>query len=113
MARKLHRRSSQRQFFPDGERGGSYETIHKTGKGIRDRLEEARTSLFEGTFGGNDSIPYHRADEVLRLAESGFSDEDIAEVLLIPVEDVDAIIRDDERREEKARDSIRALFADL
>lgn len=113
MARKLHRRTSQRHFFPDKEKGGSFDTIYKTGKGIRDRIEETRSDLFDGIYNGADAVPHHRADEILRLAEAGFGDEEIAEFLLIPVEDIEVIIREDEKREEKARAAIRALFTDL
>ncbi len=113
MARKLHRRSSQRHFFPDKEKGGSFETVYKTGKGIRDRIEETRNGLFDGVYNGADAVPHHRADEVLRLAEAGFGDDEIAEFLLIPVEEIEIIIREDEKREEKARSAIRALFTEL
>lgn len=113
MPRKLHRRSSHRAFFPTpGEKGGEYTNINAGKRGFRDLLDNSRNDVMRGMYGETD-YPFHRADEIMRLVESGFDDDAIAELLMIPVEDIAIIIEEDRKRELTAMDVIRKVAASL
>lgn len=102
MTRKLHRRSAERFFFPTKGNGGEYVEPRKTDMGISRELEESRRECYDG-------FNYQNVERVLRLVESGFSDEDIAELLMIPVEEIEEIIEQDKKREENTLEKLRTL----
>ena len=105
MARKLHRRSAERQWFYD-KQGGEYTTIHKKGYGLREQIYDIqrRSVAPEGGF-----VSYH-IDQLLRMVEAGFDDDAIAEVLMIPVEEVAAAIEADRKHEERLLDAVKAII---
>lgn len=106
MARKLHRRSGEHQFFPKGKNEGSYQPINANGVGLDHAIGQLRGTIHrEGDFGN-----HYNADRVLRMVESGFSDEDIAEFLLIPVEEVEEVIENDRAYQTKMREGVIKLL---
>lgn len=106
MTRKLHRRSASRAYFRLDSKHGEFQYISKGNKGVVNELDDVRNKIGEGIYGNPDHVPYHRIEEVLRMVEAGFSDDDIAEFLLIQVEDVAVIIEEDRRRENLAREKL-------
>lgn len=106
MARKLHRRSGEHQYFPKGKNEGSYQSLNVNGAGLDHAIGELRGNIHrEGDFGN-----HYNADRVLRMVESGFSDDDIAEFLLIPVEEVEEIIENDRVYQNKMREGVIKLL---
>jgi hypothetical protein len=104
MARKLHRRSADRFFFAKGANGGDYTTAHSKGMGIVHDVEEARRDAHNGPFFGYD------IERVLRMVEAGFSDDAIAEALMIPVEEIEEMIASDKKRQDFLTEAMGKLF---
>lgn len=106
MARKLHRRSAERQWFQD-KQSGEYTTIHKRGYGLQHRIYEIQRHTSSDPANG---IPGFQIERILRMVESGFDDDAIAEILMIPVEEVGEIIEADRLHEERLLDAVKAII---